>query len=779
MLEPAFPADDALRVDDLCRLQVLDTAPEGRFDRITRLASRTFSVPIALVSLVDTDRQWFKSRHGLGVEQTPRRVSFCAHAILNEGAFVIPDTLADRRFADNPLVTGEPFIRFYAGMPLRGGGGRRVGTLCLIDRQPRTFTAADESALADLAAWAEHELNIYTLEHATGVAREKEERLQAILDNAGDGVVTLSAAGHVLTINPAAAQMFQRSTAALVGTPVMDLVAPGSRPQVIAFMTELAGQPRGVSAHVRREVQCLRADGEAFPAEIVITRMRGTAGGGYTTVVRDVSERKKVETMKNEFIATVSHELRTPLTSVRGSLGLLLGGAAGEIPAKARGLLDIAASNCDRLVRLINDMLDIEKIESGNVRFELSPQALLPLVRQAMASTQAYADPFKVRYVLRPDAVDARVLADADRLTQVVINLLSNAAKFSPAGGEVEVRVDWLPGTVRSLRLGIGDRGPGIPLELRDRMFARFVQADGSDARSKPGTGLGLAISKAIVERLGGRIGFVDRVGGGTEFFVELPALGQPGEVPADPGDVLVCEDDPVIAALVSRLLEQGGLRADIAATAADARRLLASHAYRAMTLDVGLPGEDGLSLLRSLRADPATALLPVVVLSAREAPGGLDATAFGAVDWLAKPIDVPRLMAAVRAAVRGPQAQRPVVLHVEDDADLARVVATMLEDAADTVHAASLARASELLAAQPFALMLLDMQLPDGDASELLAALPPRNAATPVVIFSGTEVAADVAAQVKNALVKSRTSNGQLLALLHRLMGPAPGSPP
>ncbi|RYY69052.1 MAG: PAS domain S-box protein, partial [Comamonadaceae bacterium] len=318
MLEPAIPADDAQRVDDLCRLQVLDTPPEGRFDRITRTAARAFGVPIALVSLVDTDRQWFKSRHGLDVAQTPRSVSFCAHAILAEDAFVIPDALADPRFADNPLVTGEPRVRFYAGMPLHGSGGHRIGTLCLIDRVPRAFTADDRGALADLAGWAETELNVYTIRQATAVARDKEERLQAILDYAGDGVVTLSADGHVLTANPAAALMFGRGSAVLAGLPVMELVAPASRAEVQGFMAELASQPRGVAASVRRELQCLRLDGAAFPAEVVVTRMRGGTVGGYTTVVRDVSERKKVETMKNEFIGTVSHELRTPLTSVRG-----------------------------------------------------------------------------------------------------------------------------------------------------------------------------------------------------------------------------------------------------------------------------------------------------------------------------------------------------------------------------------------------------------------------------------------------------------------------------
>ncbi|TFY96178.1 response regulator [Ramlibacter humi] len=769
MLEPPFPPDEAARLAELHRLHVLDTLAEERFDRITRTAQRMFGVPIALISLIDANRQWFKSRQGITDSQTPRRESFCAHAILQDGPLVITDATADPRFADNPNVTGPLQVRAYAGQQLHGRGGARLGTLCLIDSKRREFSADDLAALRDLAAWAELELNIYSIEQATLVAREKEEKLQAILDNAGDGIVTLSAEGAIETFNVAAWAMFGGSVE-VIGQSVFDWVAPESRDAVLAAFTGGDIAP-GSEGSVRREVACLRADGSTFPAEIVVTRLRNPKPG-WTLIVRDASERKRVEKMKNEFISTVSHELRTPLTSVRGSLGLVLGGAVGEVPAQARSLLDIAAKNCDRLVRLINDMLDIEKIESGHMRLEMAPQQLLPLAKQAIATTESFAQQFRVQLRLQAEAVDARVMGDADRLTQVLVNLLSNAAKFSPEGGGVDVGLAWADASQSRVRMTVADRGAGIPPELADKLFGRFVQGDASDARAKPGTGLGLAISKAIVERLGGRIGFEPREGGGTAFFVDLPALPRPGAPAARQASVLVCEDDPDIARLVTMLLERGGLHAEVAGSAAEARKKLASQAWRAMTLDIGLPGEDGLSLLRWVRSQPATADLPVVVLSASDRPDGASAAAFGAMDWLAKPIDEDRLLSAIRQAMRGAKRERPALLHVEDDPDLRRVVAAMVGPGCDTVAASTLDEARRQLALRAFDLILLDLQLPDGNASELLASLPPPNTATPVVIFSGTETGAPLAAQVRSALVKSRTPADELLALLNRLIG-------
>lgn len=209
----------------LCGLNILDALPEERFDRITRTAQRAFDCPIALVTLVDSERQWFKSRIGLDAPQTPRNISFCGHAILCEFPFIIPDAAADPRFADNPLVLGAPHIRFYAGIPLRADTGALVGTLCLIDRVPRSFSDDDLATLCDLAQWAELELNVYTITQATRISREKEARLQAIVENAGDAIITIDDHGLVETFNPEAQRLFAYRPHQIIGKPLSMLIA--------------------------------------------------------------------------------------------------------------------------------------------------------------------------------------------------------------------------------------------------------------------------------------------------------------------------------------------------------------------------------------------------------------------------------------------------------------------------------------------------------------------------------------------------------------------------
>ncbi len=239
---------------------------------------------------------------------------------------------------------------------------------------------------------------------------------------------------------------------------------------------------------------------------------------GTFGVSHDITARKKIERMKNEFVSTVSHELRTPLTSIRGSLGLIAGGVVGTISPQAKALIDIAYSNSERLVRLINDILDIEKIESGKMAFDLQPQELMPLVEQALAANAGYAAHLGVHYVLAQAVPGAQVNVDTDRLIQVLTNLLSNAAKFSPLGAAVELAVTR---TDAMLQVAVTDHGPGIPDEFRSRIFQKFAQADSSDTRQKGGTGLGLSICKAIVEHHGGEIGFSTT--GPTTFYFTLP----------------------------------------------------------------------------------------------------------------------------------------------------------------------------------------------------------------------------------------------------------------
>lgn len=240
-----------------------------------------------------------------------------------------------------------------------------------------------------------------------------------------------------------------------------------------------------------------------------------------TGFISDISMRKEIDKIKNEFISIVSHELRTPLTSIRGSLGLVLGGSTGDISDKSMEFLEIARRNCDRLVRLINDMLDIEKIEAGKIEFKYEICSLNKLIEDAIVNNQMYADKFGIKLNFSPGQ-DIKINVDADRLMQVLTNLISNAVKFSKPNGEVLVAVKKQE---RYVRVSVIDKGIGIPEESHYKIFQKFSQVDSSSVREQEGSGLGLSISKAIIEKLGGTLHFTSSVGEGTEFYFELPCF--------------------------------------------------------------------------------------------------------------------------------------------------------------------------------------------------------------------------------------------------------------
>ncbi|HEX5635569.1 MAG TPA: ATP-binding protein, partial [Gammaproteobacteria bacterium] len=386
-----------------------------------------------------------------------------------------------------------------------------------------------------------------------------------------------------------------------------------------------------------------------------VTALRDASGdiNGYLGIGYDITERKRMEQMKREFISTVSHELRTPLTSIRGALGLVAGGATGTLPDKARELINIASNNCDRLVRLINDILDMEKIESGKMSFDMQVIDLPALIAETMAANQPYAALHKARIVVEGEFPMLQVMGDRDRLVQVITNLLSNAAKFTPAGGQVHVALQKMGDRARIM---VRDEGPGISAEFQSRLFQKFSQADSSDTRKKGGTGLGLSISKAIVEWHGGHIDYHTTAGKGATFYIDLPLYVAAEEISTKTGPrILIVEDDSDIAKLLRMMLEQQGYAADIAGSVAEARTRVAATHYAAMTLDLNLPGESGIRYLRELRSHPTTASLPVVVVSAIAKSGQqqLGSAAVSVLDWLEKPIDELRLLKAVSHAVK------------------------------------------------------------------------------------------------------------------------------
>jgi signal transduction histidine kinase len=295
-----------------------------------------------------------------------------------------------------------------------------------------------------------------------------------------------------------------------------------------AQIRKLSKDRKNIPLH---ELRYVCVDGRTVDVEAAASPFRHMGRAAVQLVMRDVTKRKEVDRLKSEFISTVSHELRTPLTSIGGALGLIAGGAVGQTTPKMMSLINLAKSNSDRLGRLINDLLDIEKIEAGKIEIIMKPLDLMGLIEHSIEANRTYADGFGVQLKIAGRVPGGSVLADVDRLEQVMANLLSNAAKFSPRGETVDVSVEQID---ECFRISITDRGPGIPKAFHSRIFQKFAQADASDTRQKGGTGLGLSITKALVERMGGRIEFRPGVDRGTTFVVQLRSLNLSSPAPAD-----------------------------------------------------------------------------------------------------------------------------------------------------------------------------------------------------------------------------------------------------
>ena len=330
----------------------------------------------------------------------------------------------------------------------------------------------------------------------------------------------------------------------------------------------------------------------------------------------DIVQLPELERLKADFVSTVSHELRTPLTSMRGALGLILGGKVGEVPGRGRELLQIAMLNTERLIRLINDILDIEKIDAGHIAVRHDRLQLRPLVQTTVVGLESFAREHQVTLtVSTPEGTDAEVVGDADRLVQVLTNLVSNAVKFSPATAAVELSVvtDATSVTVR-----VRDHGPGISPEFAGRIFGRFQQASEPSMHRSGGTGLGLSIAKAIVELHRGEIGFEPAEGGGTSFWVRLP-LAPPQAVVSDTRRViLIVEDDSSMREVL--VVQFEAIARPIPVPSAEAALdVLQREAVAAIVLDPALPGMDGLTFAQRIRQSEQHRRMPMFLYSARE----------------------------------------------------------------------------------------------------------------------------------------------------------------
>ncbi|GAC1347334.1 MAG: hypothetical protein NVSMB27_12520 [Ktedonobacteraceae bacterium] len=879
MQQAPLPESEAQRLAALASLHILDTPSEERFDRITRIAMHIFDVPIALVSLVDANRQWFKSCQGLYVSETSRDISFCAHAILRDDVLVIPNALLDPRFADNSLVTGDTHIRFYAGCPLATPEGSKVGTLCLLDRRPRQMSAADLRALRDLAAWAENELNTIQLRQALVTQREQAVTLRAqaqLLDLAHDTIMVRDLhTNKIIFWNQGAEQMYGWMKAEVLGNdshtflqtrfpqPLKEIEAEllraghwegelvhsrrNGKPIVVASRWALQHGERGeplaileinnditARKHAEagreqqyREAQRARSETGAvldavseaiilvssdrrllsvnqrfagffgihadkvlgrrfdelqpeverifanpsefrslvadtagdverqFTAiilqcwpqsrelELFSTPVRSANGEhlGRLYVFRDVTHEREVDRMKSEFVSLVSHELRTPLTSIKGYVDLLLDGDAGELNAEQQEYLDVVKNNADRLVALINDLLDVSRIESGKIQLQRTALDIAHLIQGTADSLRPQLETKKQHLTLTiPEALPA-VSGDADRVTQILTNLLSNAHKYTPPGGTIAITAH-AEGSV--VRVDMRDTGIGLSPEEQAQLFTKFFRARNQTTQAVGGTGLGLSITRSLVQMHGGEITVLSAPGQGSTFSFTLPtvqktaALDAPALITRPGGSILVVDDEPDIAHLIQRYLERAGYQVHLAHNASDALKMAQTQHPDLITLDIMLPDTDGFTVLEWLKSDQATATIPVVLLSIVDDGGR--GKLLGAVDYLRKPISEEALLERVGLILSEDRAQ--LILVADDDADIRGLVAENLRRAGyQVVEASDGAEAVALAQRDRPSLALLDIRMPAMDGIAALRALraDPATRSLPVIMMTAS----------------------------------------
>jgi PAS domain S-box-containing protein len=516
-----------------------------------------------------------------------------------------------------------------------------------------------------------------------------------------------------------------------------------------------------------------RKSGTEIPVEVMIQYL-APAGemSRFVNIIRDISERKQNERMKSEFVSTVSHELRTPLTSIRGSLGLLSAGVTGELPATAKEYVDIALSNSDRLVRLINDILDLEKMHAGGIELRLKVVDLHTLLRNALVANHSLVAAPRATIALVGAVPDARVRVDEDRILQVLTNLIANAVKFSPPGQQVEVSVTLRD---RWVRVSVRDHGCGIPEEFRGRIFQRFAQADSGEVRKGGGTGLGLSICKAIIEAMAGSIGFESAPGGGTIFYFELPLAPEMADADGGAGhgshELLLCGTGLEVADHIARMVERSGARVHVAPVLPCAQQVIAARRYHVVALESALPDAADPALPSQLDLVGDEQSDPVVIIAGSGAGpvlGRFASAAMLVADIVPKPVDEERLLRAIWTTGDPVGAGWVVrVLHITADRVLRRIVERLLPAEWDVAGAATCGDARARLTSSRFDLVLLDLTLP-GAAPRLLASV----GSAQLVLVAADEPSAGLVRRLARILVDGRLQERRCRDAVVALLG-------
>ncbi len=613
-----------------------------------------------------------------------------------------------------------------------------------------------------------------SLQHAH--VESERARLEALID-ASDAAILMVSDGRVAYANNLMAELLGMPREVIVHAPLeeVDRVLARSLADPTALEAQTTALESG-EASLRDRVEF------HFPRKLICQRTIATVRSGDASVLghlvlyRDVTREAEAADAKSEFVSIVSHELRTPLTSVKTSLDLLLRGAAGTLSEGVRDLVEIALRNLERLIRLVDDLLDISRIESGRVEMKMAAIPLGEAVARAVDAVEAFARESDVRIELEGSEAETMVVADADRLQQVIVNLISNAVKFSPAGGRVDLH--WWKQSDHVV-LEIADEGPGIPAEQLEDIFDKFRQLEQSATRQHGGAGLGLAISRTIVDQMGGTLWAESEEGHGSRFFVRLRLTRGAPEAEAaapaasvEPGRVLLVESDPDIQRLFRAQFEGEGWRVSLSSSGEEALQDVGAKAPDLLVVGIELEDMHGLEFLQRLRALPTSVDIPTLLVG----PGGdiREAVSYGADGWVVG--DSDSLMAEAARLTSLPR--RRVVLLIEDDPAVRMGLARGLRRAGYAcLEAASGEAGVEIAKERTPDLVLTDLNVPGKDGLMVLQEFrrDPDLTNVPAIVITGHAAPdlVDTIQSLRADFLPKPFGTSTVLREIGRLLGP------
>lgn len=475
----------------------------------------------------------------------------------------------------------------------------------------------------------------------------------------------------------------------------------------------------------------------------------------FLFVMEDITKQIEMDSLKNNFISMVSHELRTPLTSIKGALGLVISGVAGEMGEKPKTLLNIANNNVIRLINLINEILDMEKLTAGKMTFNFAEHQIMSLIEESILLNNGYAEQYNVRYEIKEKVENALINVDKDKFIQVMTNLLSNATKFSPPNEAIEI---FVKRNQHLLTVEVSNKGHGIPEENQPKIFESFYQADQNGEVSKKGSGLGLSICKSLVENMGGSIGFRSIVDEITTFYFKFPEIYEKEEKKA----VLIVEDEKVASTQIKTMFQRLNYKVDTAMNAQEANKLLAANEYDLMTLDIFLPDKNGLELLNEIRNNELTNNLPIILISC--SPEAMaKATGNRIIACLEKSFDIEQLKETITEINLKKNLNKIKILHVENDVDILNITRENLKEIAQIKAATTISEAFGILSDNVFDIIIFDYKLPDGNCDKLLEMIKTTpNKDAKFIIFSAYEDSECLSNQVDIIILKTKVTNEQ-----------------